>query len=304
VADSALFVFPFTAMASPCELRLYALSQELADRAAESAIAEVRRIEQKYSRYREDSALSVINRAAGGTAVAIDSETFGLLSYADSAFQQSGGLFDITSGVLRRAWDFKSGSLPAEADLQALLNIVGWNKVELTNSQVRLSQPDMELDFGGFGKEYAADTAARICLDVGIQHGLVDLGGDIRVIGPHPDGSAWRLGIRDPSNLERAKLMVPLKSGGLASSGDYERFMIVAGQRYSHILDPRNGWPVQNSFRSLSVVAPLCLLAGTAATIGLLKGAAQAPDWLAQLALPHYWVQANGLSGGDLVPQA
>nr|WP_184461107.1 FAD:protein FMN transferase [Zhongshania antarctica] len=289
-------------MASPCELRLYATSQGFADRAAEAAIAEVDRIEQKYSRYRHTSVLSAINRAAGGDAVTIDSETSALLQYADSAYQQSDGLFDISSGVLRRAWNFKSGQLPSEREVANLVAVLGWPKVELTAGKVRLSQVGMELDFGGFAKEYAVDAAARVCAEQGIAHGLVDLGGDIRVLGPHPDGSAWQIGIRDPQQPTQAKLVVPLKSGGLASSGDYERFMVIAGKRYSHILDPRSGWPVENTFRSLSVVAPLCLLAGTAATVGLLKGVIAAPAWLDELGLPHCWVQANGQTGGDLGP--
>ncbi len=287
-------------MASPCELRLYAHSQGVAEQTAEAAIAEINRIEVKYSRYREDSVLSAINRAAGGDALAIDSETFALLKYADSAYQESGGLFDISSGVLRRAWNFKSGEVPSKSDIAALLSVLGWPKVELSEGEVRLSRRGMELDFGGFGKEYAVDAAARVCAELGIHHGLIDLGGDIRVLGPHPDGSAWQIGIRDPLQPNKAKLVLPLKSGALASSGDYERCMVVAGKRYSHILDPRSGWPVQNTFRSLSVVAPLCLLAGTAATVGLLKGAQSAPAWLSELGMPHYWIDAGGVDGGDL----
>ncbi len=288
------FVYRFTAMASPCELRLYAATHSQADIAAKLAQDEVLRIERTYSRYREDSIVSRINACAGTEPIAVDAETAALLNYAAAAYEQSDGLFDITSGVLRRAWDFKSGQLPTEKNLKDLLPLVGWDKVQWLEGRILLTQPGMQLDFGGFGKEWAADTAARICKDQGISHGLVELGGDIHAIGPHPDGSPWLVGIRDPRNPESAITVIPLQQGGLASSGDYERYMLIDGKRYSHILNPKNGWPVMESFASVSVLAPLCLLAGTGATVAMLKGAGQGLQWLAALGLPYFTVDAAG----------
>lgn len=292
--------FPFTAMASPCELHLYAASQALAEGAAEAAIAEVRRIETVYSRYRDDSIVTRINNAAGGEPVVVDAETAALLDYAATAFAQSEGLFDITSGVLRKAWDFKSNRLPDSEYVAHCLARVGWQRVQWQSPSIRLDA-DMQLDFGGFGKEYAADRAAAVCEAQNIQSGLIELGGDIRVVGPHPDGSPWQVGIRDPRDPERAVAVVPLHHGGLASSGDYERFMVVDGVRYSHILDPRTGWPVRDTMAGVTAVAPLCLLAGTGATVAMLKGAAGAPSWLAALELPHLWIDQQGQLGGSLV---
>ena len=295
----SLFRFAFTAMASPCELQLYAESAASADFAAGAAIAEVQRIEQKYSRYRDDSALSGLNRAAGGEPVVVDAETAALLDYADTAWRESEGLFDISSGVLREAWDFKSGRLPSDDAVNHCLARLGWQKLQWSAPSLQLPA-GMQLDFGGFGKEYAADRAAECCLQRGIHHGLVDLGGDIRLIGPHPDGRPWQIGIRDPRDPEHALAVLPLKQGALASSGDYERYMVVDGQRYSHILDPRRGWPVETPMRSVSVVAPLCLLAGTGATVAMLQGRDGAPDWLQALGLPHVWIDAEGQWGGSL----
>jgi thiamine biosynthesis lipoprotein len=156
----------------------------------------------------------------------------------------------------------------------------------------------MELDWGGFVKEYAADRVAELCRSRGLARGLVDLGGDLAVVGPHPDGSAWQVGIRDPRRPERAIARLSLRGGAVATSGDYERFMIVDGRRYSHLLDPRTGWPVE-SLASASVAADHCLVAGTASSVALLRGASGS-DWLRELGLPHLTVDATGQLGGTL----
>jgi thiamine biosynthesis lipoprotein len=158
----------------------------------------------------------------------------------------------------------------------------------------------MELDFGGIVKEYAADRLATLCADAGCTQGFVNLGGDIRVMGPKPDGSPWQIAIQDPrARDERALLTLPVLRGGIATSGDYARCIEIDGVRYGHVLDPRTGWPVQH-LASVTVLADFCVLAGSAATIALLRAAA-GPAWLAQLGLPHLWVDTRGHSGGTLV---
>src|SRR5207237_10037473 len=117
-----------------------------------AAIAEVKRIEAKYSRYREESLLSRINAGAGKEGIEVDEETLNLLAFADACFRQSDGLFDATSGVLRRAWNFREPRVPSQAELDALLPLVGWEAVELTGRRVRLPRAGMELDFGGVGQ--------------------------------------------------------------------------------------------------------------------------------------------------------
>lgn len=293
--------FPFKAMGGPCELKLYAATPQQLQRAADAAIAEVLRIERKYSRYRDDSVVTAINRAAGDKAVRVDDETAALLNYAHTAFEQSDGLFDITSGILRQAWDFKSGLLPDANRLKALCAKIGWDRLTWSDGSIYLPEQGMELDFGGFGKEYAADAAAGSCREAGVEHGLVELGGDIHVIGPHPNGQPWHIGLRDPRDPERAIHALNVHRGGLASSGDYERFMVVDGVRYCHILNPDSGWPIRNTLSSVSVLAPLCLVAGTGATVAMLKGEVAGREWLAELGLPHCWVMPGGEVGGTLV---
>jgi hypothetical protein len=157
-----LFRFPFRAMATEHELQVDAPDERGARRAADAAIADVLRIEAKYSRYRDDSVTTAINRAAGGAPVAIDAETAALLRYAAQCHALSDGAFDITSGVLRRAWNFRAQppKLPDPAAIDAALALIGWPRVEWDERSVRLPDKGMEIDFGGIGKEYAADRAA------------------------------------------------------------------------------------------------------------------------------------------------
>jgi thiamine biosynthesis lipoprotein len=266
----------FQAMASVCELHLVGDHEAQLQRAAEAAIAEVQRIERVWSRYRPDSVVSHINAAAGtGERVVVDAETAHLLNFAAQLHTASGGLFDITSGVLRRAWDFKTGRLPEPETLAALLPLIGWPMVSWDGQSVALPQAGMELDFGGFGKEYAADRAHALLVAHGVRHGWVNLGGDLRVIGPQTDGRPWVFGIQHPRAADRGADTtlghISLSEGALATSGDYERYFECFGRRYCHILDPRTGWPVQH-WRSVSVVAPVCVAAGALSTIAMLMG--------------------------------
>jgi len=287
-------------MGSPCELHLYGESRSRCDALIERAIAEVARLERKYSRYRDDSVTSAINRSAGdASGVVVDDETASLLDYAATAYSTSGGLFDPTSGVLRRAWNFKSGRVPTRTELDAVLPLVGWERLAWRRPKLSLPHAGMELDFGGFVKEYAADRVVELCRARGARHGMVDLGGDLAVIGPHPDGKPWIVGIRDPRAPQGAMASVRLAACAIATSGDYERCMIVDGVRYTHVLDPRSGWPV-TGMRSVSVVADRCLVAGTATTVAMLKGASEGARWLDELGLPNLRMNDAGEVSGTL----
>ncbi len=298
-----LYHYPFTALGSDCNLYLYSPDPSHAEETAQAAADEVIRIEQRYSRYSRDSVLSGINQAAlrGGTAI-LDEETALLTDYAFACHQKSGGLFDITSGVLRKAWDFSSDTLdalPAQSTIDALLPKVGMGKINWERPQLTFTVPGMELDFGGIGKEYASDRAAEVCVARGITGGLVDLGGDIKIIGPHPGPKPWTIGITDPHCPSGFLGNVELFDGALASSGDYERCIVIDGERYSHIISPVTGWPVRG-LSAVSVTAERCIAAGSICTIAMLKGAGGI-HWLADTAtVPYLWVDGDGKRGGPL----
>ena len=156
-------------------------------------------LEQRYSRYREDSLVSLINRRAGSPQrTKIDPETRALLELAKTLWEATGGLFDITSGPLRRAWDFRSGAPVRPERIEAARSLIGWEHLEWDGPYLRLPIKGMELDLGGIVKEYAVDCAVKRLRDAGVLSGMVDLAGDIAVIGNQPDGSPWQISIRDP----------------------------------------------------------------------------------------------------------
>ncbi|NTU68981.1 MAG: FAD:protein FMN transferase [Chlorobiaceae bacterium] len=264
-----VYRFGFRAMGGIGEVVIACPVRTKAKDAATLAIEEVGRIERSYSRYRSGSIVSRINLAAGGEWVECDDETLSLFGYADSLYESSGGLFDITSGILRQAWDFSEPAVPDRARLDELIGKIGWDRVGRRGKEVRLPEIGMELDFGGFAKEYAADRAAALLHAHEVGNGYVNLSGDIRVIGPKPDGSPWVIGIRDPRDRDKAIASIPLTSGALATSGDYERFFELDGRRYCHILNPRTGMPV-DYWQTVSVISPLAVLAGSCSTIAML----------------------------------
>jgi thiamine biosynthesis lipoprotein len=285
--------FTFFAMAAENEVQVHADDPVVAERAANAAIAEVKRIEAKYSRYRDDSVVSRINAAAGKAAVKIDDETEALLAYADACFRQSDGLFDATSGVLRRAWNFREARVPSQEKLDELLPLVGWNNVEISNGHVRLGMPGMELDFGGFGKEYAVDRAARAMVDQHVASAMVNLAGDLAILGSQPGGAPWRVGIKHPRHDDKLLATLPVSSGAIATSGDYERFIEVDGVRHCHVLDPRTGRSARG-LQSVTVHAPACLVAGSATTIAMLKGRDAGLAWLDELGVAYLAVTDDG----------
>jgi thiamine biosynthesis lipoprotein len=286
--------FSFRAMASRCEIRLVCDDEGQAQTWAQTAIDEVRRIESKYSRYTDDSVTTAINRAAGGAPLVVDQETAALLDFGARLWADSGGRFDLTSGVLRRAWRFDTLRLPSQADIDALLPLVGWSRVEWDDGRLRLPEAGMEIDFGGIGKEYAADRAASVLLSAGARHGFVNLGGDVRAIGAAPDGAPWRIGIQHPRAAGGQTIgAFDLAAGALATSGDYERYIEVDGQRYCHILDPRSGWPARY-WQSVSVAAPVCAAAGACATVAMLMPVAQAKAFLSAQRVNVLAIDADG----------
>ena len=261
----------FTAMGGLCEVRLESktLVQMQLKSIAELCAEEVKRIEKKYSRYDSQSIVSKINQSSGKQSVAIDPETHTLLEYAQTLFDSSSGLFDITSGVLRRAWRFDKKIPPTASELEPLLPLVSWNLVQRDAQAFYLPFVGMEIDFGGFGKEYAADRAALILQQSGIEHGFVNLSGDIRVVGPKATGEPYRMGIQHPRDKNKLLASIPIQHGALATSGDYERFFEFEGIRYCHILNPKTAQPVR-AWQSVSVLAPLAIVAGSCSTCAML----------------------------------
>jgi len=277
-------------MGCPAEICLYAPQTETAEAAFPIAVNECRRLDRKYSHYRSDSYLARLLRDASrvrGTRV--DAETAELLNLAATQFEQSRGLFDITSGKLAALWDRRT-CLPGSPEIAEALSRTGWHRVDWDGARLRLP-PGMRLDLGGIVKEYAADRAAILLKNAGFTSGCIDLGGDLHVLGPHPDGKPWNIGIRHPRG-PGVLSSTRIRRGGLATSGDYERCTLIGGRRFSHIINPLTGWPVEG-LASVSVIAPSCLLAGAVSTLAMLMGAGEGLRFLSESGLS--WLAHDGL---------
>jgi len=267
-----VYRYAFAAMASPCEIQVETDDPDLAGRLGQIVQAEALRVEHKYSRYRGDSMLSRINRS-GGVPVEVDTETAALLDYAATCFDLSDRRFDVTSGVLRRVWKFDgSDRIPRAEQVDELLPLIGWDRVEWQRPMIRLP-PGMEIDFGGLGKEYAVDMALQRVRQESDASVLVNFGGDLRVSGPRSGGRRWRVLIESVETDDPARAWLEIADGALTTSGDARRFLLKDGVRYCHVLDPRTGWPVQDAPRSVTVAASSCMEAGVTSTLAMLHGA-------------------------------
>ena len=259
-------------MASPCEILIESSDQTLVKKLLTIGQNEALRIERKYSRYRSDNIVFEINNSSGKP-VSIDAETYRLLSFADQCFQISDGLFDITSGVLRQVWRFDAGaSLPRQRDIDPVIARIGWQKVRFDANHITLPA-GMELDFGGIGKEYAVDQVLTLLTQGCDCNIMVNFGGDCHANAPPRHGDAWITGIENPFKPGDAAEVIRLKYGALATSGDAYRFIESDGVRYGHIINPKTGWPVSHSPRSVTVASGTCTEAGILSTLAMLHGA-------------------------------
>jgi len=230
--------------------------------AVAQGLEEARRLDAMLSNYKPDSEWSQINREAGDHPVHVSKEMYDLLAACLQYSRSSEGAFDITVGRLMKVWGFYKGTghLPHRAEVWGALNSVGYKYLELGADQtVRFTRKNLEIDPGGIGKGYAVDRIAQILKDNGIQHALVSGGGSsIYAIGAPPGERGWKIDIKDPHDPSKPIETVYLKDESLSTSGAYEKFFLAEGHMYSHIMDPRTGYPAQGML-SVSVIAPRTL---------------------------------------------
>lgn len=288
-AAESHWIISFSAMASPCEILVRCQDRSEAEHLASLSFSETRRIERKFSRYRDDNVVHAINNSRGAR-IETDEELARLLNYARECYRLSDGLFDITSGVLRRAWKFDGSAFtPDTALIDSLREHVGWDKVDWDGHRFRM-KPGMEIDFGGIGKEYAVDVVAEMLFRASGATLMVNFGGDIRAIAADAEATPWVVGIEAPERENSAVGHINIADGGIATSGDARRFCMVDGVRMGHILNPRTGWPVAGAPRSATVLGNTCVEAGFLATLAVLHGAG-AEDFLREQEARHYCIR-------------
>ena len=259
-------------------------------------------LEARYSRYRAESIVSLINQRAGsGVFTELDPETRALLDLAGRLWDASGGLFDITSGPLRQAWDFRADGAVDPTQIESARRLVGWEKIEWQASSLHLPTPGMEIDLGGLAKEYAADSVVSLMRGLNVASALIELAGDVATIGDSEDGTPWRVGIQDPDNVG-SLCTVQLSNAAIATSGNYARRIEYEGKQYGHLLNPQIGWPVEGP-SSVSVLDSHCLTAGAVATVACLHSEEHAHTWLEHAALPWLMVSSTGIQSGPIAHQ-
>lgn len=275
-ADSVLPLrrLNFHAMGTPCSIQFAAADQRAAQNYEREAVQWVQRFEARYTRFRDDSLIGQINLSAGEW-VEVDAEMDRMLDMCGTVHFMTQGIVDVTAGPLARLWDYHAPHprLPTQAQVDAAKELVGWHRIERESGRIRLPRTGMSLDFGGWGKEFAVDTVAAMASDFGIESVLVDFGHDIRAIGKPPGRPAWHIGLEDPAKSEGIWGSIAALGCGVASSGDYQRGFTIEGQRYGHIIDPRDGRPATHGLRQVTVIAPTCLQAGMLATAAFVLGA-------------------------------
>lgn len=227
-----------------------------ARRAIDAAYAELERIDGLMSEWKPASPLSHINAAAGKAPVEVPEELRAILERSIRYGEKSEGTFDITWHGMANIWHFDDRFVvPSESAVAAARRNVNFRDIKIDGNRVFLPRAGMSIGLGGIAKGYAVDRAAAVLARAGFTDSLVDGGGDVRVSGSREDGTAWRLGIQDPRQEHGSMLGIVWGSNrAICTSGDYERYRIVNGRRYHHIIDPRTGWPASQSM-SVTVIA-------------------------------------------------
>ncbi|MCW3491357.1 FAD:protein FMN transferase [Dethiobacter alkaliphilus] len=236
-------------MSTVVEALVYTEDEALGQDALSAAYRRAAELEAIMDRHQSDSDVAKINAAAGQNPVAVSEETFEVIRQGVEFGQMTGGAFDITVAPVMDLWGFGSGEnrVPDEEELERALELVDYRKIHLDEErlEVFLEKEGMELDLGGIAKGYIVDQALLTMQEMGIESASFDAGGDIRVLGIKPDGTPWRIGIRDPRDRTNLAAIVELDDQSVVTSGDYERFFMEDGQRYHHILDPDTGFPTR-----------------------------------------------------------
>ena len=280
VSDKGLKHLCFEAMATRCKVSVAGASDRMVADFSERLIHWISAFEAKYSRFIPESLIGEINRNAGIDWVEIDRETERIFNLCSEFHFLTKGVFDPSALPLIRLWNWKSKTplVPRDAEIIQARELVGWNKIQRRSGGIFLPRTGMSIDLGGMGKEYAVDVTAELALQADISNALIDFGQDVRVIGLPPNKPAWHIGLENPASPGECWAGIAANDCAIASSGDYLRYFHHHGHRYGHILDVRTGYPVDNSNRGVTVMAPSCTSAGILATASFVLGPPEGLD--------------------------
>ncbi len=263
-------------MGSRFDITVVATNSGLADQYIDMAVSEIKRIEKLISSWDPDSQTSLINRQAGKKPVKVDPELFNLIQRSMAISRLTNGAFDISYASMDRIWKFNGdqmAAMPSDDLIRASIQSVGYRYILLDsiNKTVFLEKPGAKIGFGAIGKGYAADKAKELLIAKGVPAGIINASGDMSTWGRHPDGSDWKVAITNPLNKNKAFATLPISEGAVVTSGDYEKYLMINGKRYAHIIDPRTGYP-STGILSVTVFASKAELADALATAVFVMG--------------------------------
>lgn len=257
-------------MGNRFEISVVSEDEEWANERIEEAIAEIRRIEKLLTTFSEDSQTNQVNANAGIQPVQVDKEVFDLIARACKISELTQGAFDLTYGSIDKSlWNFDKTmtSLPDEATAKSMVRLIDYRKIVLDsmNQTVFLKEKGMRIGFGGIGKGYAAERAKMLMKQGGVESGIVNAAGDLTTWGKQPNGKEWTIGIADPDAKDKPFSYLNISNMAVATSGNYEKFVMIDGKRYSHTINPKTGLPIAG-IKSVTIICPNAEIADAMAT--------------------------------------
>ncbi|MEZ4828889.1 MAG: FAD:protein FMN transferase [Bacteroidia bacterium] len=273
-------------MGSRFEITAVANADSTAKHSVDIAIAEISRIERLISEWDSASQTSEINRQAGIRPVKVSWELFSLIRRSNKVSALTGGAFDITFASADRIWKFDGSmkNIPTEEEIQRSVARIGYEKIEINPEDTTIFLPErgMKIGFGGIGKGYAANMARTAMQNAGVTGGLVNAGGDLTCWGQSPTPGGWRVGIANPRSRSQLAAWMEINEMAVVTSGNYERFVILDGKRYAHIIHPKTGWPA-TGLQSVTIICPDAELADALATAVFVMGQSEGMALVNQL---------------------
>jgi thiamine biosynthesis lipoprotein len=274
-------------MGNRFELTVIAHDEDWAMDRIDAGIAEIRRIEKLLTTFSDDSETSLINRNAGVTPVAVSNETFDLIDRSVRISRLTQGAFDITYGSIdKRLWNFDTTmtALPDKDMAKKMVRLINYRNIVMDRDRcsIFLKEKGMRIGFGGIGKGYAAAQAKKVMMAMGADSGIVNASGDLAIWGYQPDGSPWTIGIVDPNVRGQVFSWLNVTNLAVATSGNYEKYILVNGKKYSHTINPRTGLPV-TGIKSVTILCPNAEFADAIATPVMIMGIRAGIDMINQL---------------------
>lgn len=286
VAQDTSYTKVVKLMGSRFDLSVVAPNETEANSYINLAIEEITRIEKLISEWDTNSQTSAINRNAGIKPVKVDKELFELIKRSIQISKLTQGAFDISFASIDKVWKYDGSmqKLPTEAAIQKSVEKIGYQNIELNEAQqtVFLKLAGMKIGFGAIGKGYAADKAKQVLIEKGVKAGIINASGDLNSWGTQPNGDLWKVGITNPLNKEKVFSWLPIENSAVVTSGNYEKYVTLNGVRYTHIINPKTGYPVVG-LNSVTIFSESAELADALATAVFVMGLESGMDFINQL---------------------